>query len=250
MKKYNLKNKKIYILISLIIGSLSIFLTGYSSYVIFGVTKISTEIDPMEIKIEVDDQKLIKYEDTINKIKTKDNIIVSDDYSLMFSFDNYAYQTAQNGSMQNKKYERLYLNMGINILIEFSNQNLFSFIRDNVKSSFIDFTYSEKSDGKILKIENNDIVYKANNIECYKYEQNKINFNLAINEKDSNSYFYLYNLAKINDLEDLNGKFNFYINFRFDFIDDYYGYCLNNSFDTIDKFGIVKIEIKCVNYLV
>ena len=246
MWKFSIRKSKILILSITTFGIITSLSCAFAGYTIENRGNYFVDIDPIEVNVEDNIQKLIKY-NNCNFLTTKDDVILTDDFSVNFAFDNYLYQLAINGSLSNKDLQELYLNMGLQAVVTFENSSLFTYIKDNVGKSFIDFSYSGES-SNILKIESNNIEYTANSTPCFNYGTTSLTFNIAINQTHANSYFYLYNLAEINSLAQLNGSFNFNMNFHFDIIDEYYGYCLNDSYSTFSSFGKVTIDISCLNY--
>ena len=247
MRKFNIRKNKFLILAITIFAVISSLSCAFAVYIVENDINHKEDVNPIEVNVVDNVQKLIKY-NNCNYLITKNDVILTDDFSANFTFDNYLYQIAKNGSLENKDLEQMYLNMGIQAVVTFENSNLYSYVKDKVGKSFIDFSYPG-SNSNILKIENNNIEYTSNSRPCFEYGASSLTFNISINQSYANSYFYLYNLVEINSLTELNGTFNFDMNFHFNIIDEYYGYCLDNNYSTFSSFGKVKIDISCLSFI-
>ncbi len=247
MKKFNISAKKKIILFGTSISSLISFGFGYASYLISSEINKSLNINPINLEVIDSVQNLITY---INKsnLKTSENYIVEDNFSMELKFNNSDYLKALNGSLTNKFLMDLYNNSGLKVIVTFQNLELFEFVKNNVGNSFIDLSYQNGMDAYRIKIDNSKR-YLANNVECFQYKDKQIIFSISINQNFANSSFYVYKLAEEASLNNFDGYWNFFINLNFDIVDEYYGYCLNESFATIEKFGNVNVSIELESYL-
>ena len=218
----------------ILIASLS---AGFSAYLVTDSPKGEVSVNPNDIVVKEENQTFLSYESVSRKIFTYDNDIVSDIFSLTFSFNQKEYNTTSNTL-------GISTNSGVGAQIKFHSNELYEHVRDNVGNSFINFTY-----GNYLLKMDKDKTYKSDGQHCLYFENSSSTcfFHISTSSDHTDSDFYIQKIAEDNNLTNStifsggqarDNIWNFNMNFNFYIVDDTTGYSRN-----FNKSSFSKVEI-------
>ena len=226
-----MKKKKITLILYLLFASLSISGVSFGAYIVDDNNQINVEVATIPNKITVinKDFSFLTYKGISQHLTTYENDILESTFSLSFNFDQYTF-------INNNPYAY----GGLEILINFGNNNLYTYLKNDVKNEFVQFRFND------YKLIPSSLDY-TNGKLCVDYSAENEMISRIPFLREYNNNFYLQKIVQDNSSEiaQTAGNWNFNIDFCFNLVDENLGY--STEFN-LQNLGAINISLFSVRY--